>query len=133
VFLLAVFAFALLKDLRIMDRWVERPYLLVFPAVGAVAATRLATGIQRRSDRVPFPMVSLIFAAAFATLTISFWPYMIPFSITIDAAAAPHSSLAFMFWGVGLFVFPLTLIHTVINYSVFRKVSSPPEPEMDKQ
>ena len=24
---------------------------------------------------------------------------MIPFSITIEEAAAPHSSLAFMFWG----------------------------------
>jgi hypothetical protein len=31
---------------------------------------------------------------------------MIPFSITIEEAAAPHSSLAFMFWGEGLFVFP---------------------------
>jgi hypothetical protein len=26
---------------------------------------------------------------------------MIPFSITIDEAAAPHSSLAFLFWGGG--------------------------------
>jgi cytochrome bd ubiquinol oxidase subunit II len=28
-------------------------------------------------------MVALIFAAACGTLAISFWPYMIPFSITI--------------------------------------------------
>jgi hypothetical protein len=27
---------------------------------------------------------------------------MIPFSITNEQAAAPHSSLAFMFWGEGL-------------------------------
>jgi cytochrome d ubiquinol oxidase subunit II len=45
---------------------------------------------------------------------------MIPFSITIEEAAAPHSSLAFMFWGEGLFVFPLMLIYTVISYTVFR-------------
>jgi cytochrome d ubiquinol oxidase subunit II len=70
-------------------------------------------------------MVSLIFIAAFGTLAISFWPYMIPFSITIAEAAGPHSSLAFMFWGAGLFVFPLMLIYTVISYSVFRgKVGS---------
>lgn len=31
---------------------------------------------------------------------------MIPFVITIDEAAAPHSSLAFMFWGEDLFVSP---------------------------
>jgi cytochrome bd ubiquinol oxidase subunit II len=50
---------------------------------------------------------------------------MIPFSITIEDAAAPHSSLAFMFWGEGLFVFPLMLIYTAISYSVFRgKVAS---------
>jgi cytochrome bd ubiquinol oxidase subunit II len=51
----------------------------------------------------------------FATLAISFWPYLIPFSITIEDAAAPHSSLAFMFWGAGIFVFPLTLPYTVIK------------------
>jgi cytochrome d ubiquinol oxidase subunit II len=45
---------------------------------------------------------------------------MIPFSITIEEAAAPHSSLAFMFWGEGLFVFPLMLLYTVISYTVFR-------------
>ena len=49
---------------------------------------------------------------------------MIPFVITIEEAAAPHSSLAFMFWGEGLFVFPLMLLYTAISYSVFRgKVS----------
>jgi cytochrome d ubiquinol oxidase subunit II len=45
---------------------------------------------------------------------------MIPFSITIEEAAAPHSSLAFMFWGEGLFIFPLMLLYTAISYSVFR-------------
>jgi len=65
-------------------------------------------------------MIALIFAAAFGTLAISFWPYMIPFSITIEEAAAPHSSLAFMFWGAGLFVFPLMVLYTVISYAVFR-------------
>jgi len=33
------------------------------------------------------------------TLAISFWPYMILGAVTISEAAAPHSSLAFMFWG----------------------------------
>jgi cytochrome bd ubiquinol oxidase subunit II len=44
---------------------------------------------------------------------------MIPFSITIEDAAAPHASLAFMFWGAGLFVFPLMLVYTAVNYIVF--------------
>jgi cytochrome d ubiquinol oxidase subunit II len=74
---------------------------------------------------VPFLMVTVIFLCAFGTLALSFWPYMIPFVLTIEEAAAPPSSLAFMFWGEGLFVFPLMLFYTAISYSVFRgKVSS---------
>jgi cytochrome d ubiquinol oxidase subunit II len=119
-FLVVVFGYALAENLRVMHRWIERPYLLVFPAIGVVAAIVAAESVRRRRDAVPYYTVALIFAAAFGTLAISFWPYMIPFSITIEEAAAPHSSLAFMFWGEGLFVFPLMLIYTVISYTVFR-------------
>jgi cytochrome d ubiquinol oxidase subunit II len=45
---------------------------------------------------------------------------MIPFAITVDQAAAPSSSLSFMFWGAGLFVFPLMLAYLAFNYGVFR-------------
>jgi cytochrome bd-type quinol oxidase subunit 2 len=45
---------------------------------------------------------------------------LFPSSISVGDAAAPHSSLAFMFWGEGQFVFPLILGYAVINYSVFR-------------
>jgi cytochrome d ubiquinol oxidase subunit II len=120
LFLITVFGFALAEHLQVMNRWLQRPYLFLFPAIGAVAATLLAASLQRRSDAAPFRLVAIIFAAAFGTLAMSFWPYMIPFSITIDEAAAPPSSLAFMFWGAGLFVFPLMLLYTAINYSVFR-------------
>jgi cytochrome bd ubiquinol oxidase subunit II len=124
-FLIVVFAYALAENLRVIDRWLERPYLFVFPAIGVVAAIVLAASVRRRRDGAPFYMVAVMFAAAFGTLAISFWPYMIPFSITIDQAAAPHSSLAFMFWGEGLFVLPLMLVYTAISYSVFRgKVAS---------
>ena len=119
-FLIVVFAYALAEDLRVIGRWLERPYLFIFPAFGVIAALVAAKSVRSRWDGVPFYMVALIFAAAFGTLAISFWPYMIPFSITIEEAAAPHSSLAFMFWGAGLFIFPLMLLYTVISYTVFR-------------
>ena len=120
VFLIVVFAYALAENLRIMSRWLERPYLFVFPAIAIVAAIVLAASVRQRRDGLPYYMVVLIFAAAFGTLAISFWPYMIPFTITIEDAAAPHSSLAFMFWGEGLFIFPLMLVYTAVSYSVFR-------------
>ena len=103
-----------------MTRWLDRPFLFVFPAAGMLAAITLAASIQRRQDALPFLTVAIIFAAAFGTLAISFWPYMVPFSITVEQAAAPHSSLAFMFWGAGLFVFPLMLLYTAISLTVFR-------------
>ena len=120
VFLIVVFAYALAEHLPVMARWIERPSLFIFPVIGAFAAVVLAFTVRRREDDLPFTMVVLIFLAAFGTLAISFWPYMIPFSITIEQAAAPHSSLAFMLWGEGLFVFPVMLLYTAISLTVFR-------------
>jgi cytochrome d ubiquinol oxidase subunit II len=120
LFLILVFSHALSQHLPILHRWVDRPYLLIFPAIGAAAACVLASSIVRHDDYWPFHMVSLIFAMAFGTLALSFWPYMVPFAITIDQAAAPHSSLAFMFWGEGLFVFPLMLAYVAVGFRIFR-------------
>lgn len=119
-FLLVVFVFALVEHLQVMARWLDRPYLFVFPAIGAIATIALAYSVRRRRDGPPFAMAALIFAAAFGTLAISFWPYMIPFAITINQAASPHATLAFMFWGEGLFIFPLMLVYAAISYTVFR-------------
>ena len=123
--LAAVFLFARREHLPVLGRWLERPYLFVFPLTGVVAGIALMLSVRRRRDRAPFYLVTATFAAAFGTFVVSFWPYMIPFSITIDEAAAPHSALAFMFWGEGLFILPLMLVYTGISYRVFRgKISS---------
>ena len=128
-FLIIVFAVALHDHLLVMNRWLERPYLFIFPLIALFAAIRLALSVRQRRDGPPIFMAALTFGCAFGTLAISFWPYMIPFSITIAAAAAPHASLAFMFWGAGLFVFPLMLIYTATSLRVFRgKVIASPEP-----
>jgi cytochrome d ubiquinol oxidase subunit II len=119
VFLVVVFVYALAEHLPILHRWIDRPYLFVFPAIGAIAAIVLALSILRQNDRWPFYTVAVIFVSAFGTLALSFWPYMIPFVITVDQAAAPQSSLMFIFWG-GAIVFPLMLLYTIISYSVFR-------------
>src|SRR5258708_3704190 len=59
VFLLVVFAYALLAKLQVMGRWLERPYLLVFPALGALATIRLRTSWRHRWDAAPFAMVAI--------------------------------------------------------------------------
>jgi cytochrome d ubiquinol oxidase subunit II len=119
VFLVVVFVYALAEHLPILDRWIDRPYLFAFPAIGLIAAIVLALSLMSHNDRWPFYTVAAIFVSAFGTLALSFWPYMIPFVISVDEAAAPPSSLMFMFWG-GVVVFPMMLLYTVISYSVFR-------------
>jgi cytochrome bd ubiquinol oxidase subunit II len=119
-FLATTFVLAIAMHLGLMSRWFERPYLLIFPLIGAVSTIGLLKGVQRRNDLAPFRFATLIFAAAFGTLACSFWPYMIPFALTVEQAASPRESLTFMFWGAGLFVMPLTLAYTFLVYRLFR-------------
>jgi cytochrome d ubiquinol oxidase subunit II len=119
-FLACAFVAALAIHLDLMNRWLERPYLLVFPLIGAFSAYGLLKTTREQNDPAPFRYSALIFMAAFGTLAGSFWPFMIPFALTVEQAASPPASLAFMFWGAGLFVMPLTLIYTTAVYRLFR-------------
>jgi cytochrome bd ubiquinol oxidase subunit II len=119
VLLCALFVHALLANLPVMHRWIERPTLFVVPLIALCAILSVWKGVRQRRDGLPFTAIVLLFICAYAMLAISFWPYMIPFSLTIAAAAAPHASLAFMFWGAGIVVYPLMLIYTVCSYTVF--------------
>jgi cytochrome d ubiquinol oxidase subunit II len=119
--LLAVlFVHALWSNLAVMQRWIDRPVLFLVPVVGLCAIIAVAIGVRRKNDMRPFNGVVALFVCAYAMFAISFWPYMVPFSLTISEAAAPASSLSFMFWGAGLIVFPLMLIYTACSYHVFR-------------
>jgi cytochrome d ubiquinol oxidase subunit II len=120
VFLACAFAYALGAHLQVMHRWVERPWLAVFPAIGVLAAGLMLAGMRSRRDGWPFAAAAITFTAAFATLAASFLPYMVPYSITIARAAAPESSLRFFFWGAGAFVLPLVLVYTITIYAVFK-------------
>ncbi|MFE1598979.1 cytochrome d ubiquinol oxidase subunit II [Methylobacterium sp. ID0610] len=120
VFLVAVFAHAAILDLPVLRRWVERPVLVLFPLIGLLAFAVMALGLRRGDERLLFPAGAAIFAAAFATLAVSFLPYIVPFTVTIAAAAAPETSLRFLFWGAGVFVLPLTLAYTGAVYFIFR-------------
>jgi cytochrome d ubiquinol oxidase subunit II len=120
IFLILAFLAALRMDLSVMHRWIERPWLEVFPLIGVLAVITIVFGVRRRRDSWPFAGAAAIFLAAFATLAASFLPYMVPFSLTILEAAAPMSSLSFIFWGAGIVVLPLTLMYTIIVYTVFK-------------
>ncbi len=128
IFLGLAFAGAIAIDLDLMNRWSERPVIFVFPVIGALACGALVIAIKWRIELLPFLSAVAIFGAAFGTLGISFYPYVIPPSVTLSEAAAPESTLAFMFWGAGIFVLPITVVYTLIVYFIFKgKVTSEQE------
>jgi len=65
-------------------------------------------------------MTVVFFIASFLTLAVLFWPYMIPYQVTVADAAAPDKTLTFLFWGAGVFVLPVIVIYTAVVYWVFR-------------
>ncbi|MGJ4942605.1 cytochrome d ubiquinol oxidase subunit II [Bradyrhizobium sp. HKCCYLS1011] len=116
-----LFLYAFVGDIRVMSRWLDHTYLLAIPATGPVASFLLSATMHYRRDDLALYAGMMIFAVGFATLAISFWPYMIPFSITIDEGAAAPARLAAMSW-LGVFALPLLALYTVTSHSVFRGV-----------
>jgi cytochrome d ubiquinol oxidase subunit II len=98
----------------------ERPWAPVFPLLGIAALAAVLLFTRRKHDLMPFAMTVLFFLCAFATLGAMYWPYMVPYSITVADAAAHHASLSFLFWGAGLFVLPVIAIYTIGVYWIFR-------------
>lgn len=120
-FIAVTFLYALNHDPRAMQRWVENQWLFLLPQWAVFAAIVLVvSSITRRLDWVPYLASATIVASAYLMLVATFWPYMIPFSLTVEQAAAPTASLSFMFWGAGLIAFPVVLIYTVVVYIHFR-------------
>jgi cytochrome d ubiquinol oxidase subunit II len=100
--------------------FMDRPWGFVFPLIGLVAMVGIFVGARRRLDSWPFTMTVVLFVAAFLSLAVMFWPYMILYSVTVASAAAPHASLSFLFWGAGLFVLPVIGLYTFVVYWMFR-------------
>jgi cytochrome bd ubiquinol oxidase subunit II len=120
IFLVLIFGLSIANNLWVAQRWIQTPALLVFPILGAIACVIMMRAVRSRLELVPFLCAVGVFAAAMGTLAASFYPYMIPFAITTTQAAAPPSTQSFMFWGVGVFVLPLTLVYTLVIYFVFK-------------
>jgi cytochrome bd ubiquinol oxidase subunit II len=100
--------------------FMDRPWGIIFPLIGIIAIVGIFAGAHRRRDSWPFAMTVVLFVAAFLSLAVMFWPYMIPYGITVATAAAPEASLSFLFWGAGLFVLPVIGVYTAVVYWLFR-------------
>ncbi|MBN8981507.1 MAG: cytochrome d ubiquinol oxidase subunit II [Rhizobiales bacterium] len=110
-----------------MSRWLAWPqFALVVPVPMAVlvAGFVLLKGLTERREVIPFVASLALFVLCFAGIGISFYPHLVPNSITIWEAAAPDNSLAFLLIGASVLV-PMVLAYTAYSYWVFRgKVNS---------
>jgi cytochrome d ubiquinol oxidase subunit II len=117
---LAVAFYAALVDREhIAGAMTSRRWGLLFPVVGLLAMVGVPVSACYGRDGLPFAMTLVFFVAAFLTLAVMFWPYLIPYSVTIANAAAPEKSLFFLFWGA-LFALPAIAAYTVGVYWLFR-------------
>jgi cytochrome d ubiquinol oxidase subunit II len=111
-----------LLNAQFMARWFAWPAVLYsapVPLLVALAAFVLFSGLVRRREAAPFLATIALFVLSYIGLGISFYPYIVPPSLTIRSAAAPDSSLEFLLVGAVVLV-PLILAYTAWSYWVFR-------------
>jgi cytochrome bd ubiquinol oxidase subunit II len=104
------------------NRWFSMPRVLFtaqVPLVIAILTWRFARSLRRNYELAPFVLTLAVFGLSFVGLGISMYPYLVPNSITLQTAAAPASSQAFMLVGAAILV-PLILAYTAWSYWVFR-------------
>ncbi len=110
-----------------MKRWFAWPQILFVapvPLLVALAGFVLARGLAERNELRPFMASLALFVLCFVGLLISFYPYLVPTSVTIWEAAAPDASLSFLLKGAAILL-PVILAYTAYSYWVFRgKVNS---------
>lgn len=111
------------------ERWFSGPNIFfsaLVPAMLGGCAYALWQGLRRGRDLQPFLAALGMFLLCFAGLGISFYPYIIPGSLTIEGSAAPDSSLSFMLVGASVLI-PIILAYTGYSYWVFRGKMDPEE------
>lgn len=110
-------------------RWLNLPgsaFSVIMPAAVLAAAWGLFSGLNAGKDGQPFLAAISIFVLCFIGIGISFYPNIVPPSLTIVEAAAPDKSLRFALVGTVVLV-PLILIYTAYAYWVFRGKIDPEE------
>lgn len=99
--------------------WPENLYTAPVPALVLLCAWMLFRGLKRDHSAMPYLAAVGLFVLSYIGLAISFFPYMVPSSVTLWDAAAPDASLHFLLVG-GIVLIPIILTYTAYTYWVFR-------------
>lgn len=107
---------------HIAERWFSLPNLFYFspvPLLVLVFTFLILKACRDQLEYRPFLFTLVLVFLAFTGFVISTFPYIIPPSVTIWQAAAPHSSQHFALIGA-LILIPIILAYTIFSYWVFR-------------
>lgn len=110
------------QDPAYFQRWFTRPnsiFNVLVPALVGLCTWLLFMGLKQNKEAQPFLASLGLFVLSFIGILVSFYPNIVPPSLTIAEAAAPDSSLKFTLVGTMVLV-PLILIYTAYTYWVFR-------------
>ncbi|MEJ2026798.1 MAG: cytochrome d ubiquinol oxidase subunit II [Limibacillus sp.] len=106
--------------------WPTAAFSIIVPLLVGLCCLGFWWGLKRHHDWLPFLSAQGVFLLCYAGIGISFYPYMVPPSITIWQAAAPDKSLGFLLVGA-LFLIPIILCYTAYAYWIFRGKVDPDE------
>jgi len=105
------------------ERWFSWPNIAITApiplAVISIAVLMFKSLRMHNHEYRPFLLALALFFLCFVGLGVSMFPYIIPSSITIWQAAAPHKSQVFMLIGVSVLL-PLIIAYTAYAYWIFR-------------
>ena len=107
---------------QIYRRWFAWPNLLLLSPVPVITLGLFAwllTSLRSKREVAPFLAALGLFAMCYLGLGISIVPMIVPYTVTLWAAASAAKSQAFMIIGT-LFLLPIIVMYTGWSYWVFR-------------
>lgn len=108
-------------------RWFSMPNLLYLSPIplltAGVSFFLFKNLLDPQSEAKPFILSILLFILCYIGLSISLWPWIVPYQISLREAAADSSSQSLLLLGAGLFL-PFVLAYTAYSYYVFRGKST---------
>jgi cytochrome bd ubiquinol oxidase subunit II len=126
LFLLAISIWTPLDHRYVALRWFSPPaihYIWIPPLLTALVLYGIWRALHRAHDAMPFVLSVVFFLLALLGLSISLWPYAVPYSVTLWQAASSTSTLIFLGIGTAV-ILPIIVLYLAYAHWVFRGKAS---------